>query len=234
MQQEQVQSTVIVSAKKERRKQEVRSAEAKSAIRKAALELFALQGYDMTTLSQISTRAGFSRGLAQYHYKTKEALAEEILDQSMLDGVRLYSLQPSDETRGMDIIEHLEYQVEASAKEMSALFLGKRSLEWRGKTLLTSVATISPNEKLRKKIQESNRVIGSKIAPGLEAGIEEGIVKQDVDPEGAAAFYIGAIWGLINEFYGEPLHHDRVLKGFETLKQAVRSWRRSDRSAFSS
>lgn len=228
MQQEQVQS--VVTVKRVRRKQEVRSAEAKSAICKAALELFALQGYDMTTLSQISTRAGFSRGLAQYHYKTKEALAEEILDKSVRDGVKVYSLRPSDETDGMDIIEHLEYQIETSAKQMSALFLGKRSLEWRGKTLLTSIATISPNEKLRKKIQESNRIIGSKIAPGLEAGIRDGIVKQEVDPEGAAAFYIGSIWGLINEFYGEPLHHDRVLKGFDALKQAVRSWRRIEQN----
>ena len=207
-------------------KQEERTAAAKSAIRVAALELFALQGYDLTTLSQISSRAKFSRGLAQYHYKTKEALAEELLDEAVSWQIRFHGLHVTSETAGMNVLEHLQNQVEHTGQLMSSLLSGERALEYRGQALLSSIATISSNDRLREKIQYSNSVVGGRISNALKEGIDKGLVREDVDPDGAVAFYIGANWGLLNEFCAEPLHHERVLQGFETLKQAIQNWRK--------
>lgn len=209
-----------------RKKQEERTAAAKAAIRVAALELFSLQGYDLTTLSQISSRAEFSRGLAQYHYKTKAALAEELLDEAVAWQIRNYGLRNTEKTVGMNVLEHLQFQVEYNGKLMSALFSGEKSLEYRGRAILTSIATISSDDRLRKKIQYSNSIVGRKISNAIKSGMEQGVVREDVDPDGAVAFYIGANWGLLNEFCAEPLHHERVLQGFNTLRQAIQSWGR--------
>lgn len=204
--------------------QEARTAAARAAIRVAALELFALQGYDLTTLSQISSRANFSRGLAQYHYKTKEALAAELLDEAVAWQVHHHGLRETRETVSMNVLQHLQYQVERTSKIMFALFSGDRSLQYRGQALLSSIATISADEILRQKIQDSNSVVGGKISNAIKAGIANGIVRSDISPDGAAAFYIGANWGLLNEFCAEPLHHNRVLKGFDTLSQSIGAW----------
>lgn len=208
--------------------QEERTAAAKAAIRVAALELFALQGYDLTTLSQISSRADFSRGLAQYHYKTKEALAEELLDEAVAWQVHYHGLRETEKTASMNVLEHLQYQVDKASKLLSDLLSGERSLEYRGQALLSSIATISSNDRLRQKIQYSNSIVGSRISNALKEGIKQGVVRDDVDPDGAVAFYIATTWGLLNGFCAEPLHHERVLQGVETLRQAIQSWGRSE------
>lgn len=204
-----------------------RTAAAKAAIRVAALELFGLQGYDLTTLSQISSRAEFSRGLAQYHYKTKEALAEELLDEAVSWQVSYHGLRQTEKTAEMNVLEHLQYQVARASELMSALFSGERALEYRGQALLSSIATVSSDDRLRKKIQYSNSIVGGKISNALKRGMELGVVCHDVDPDGAAAFYIGSNWGLLNEFCAEPQHHKRVLQGYDTLKQAIQNWGRT-------
>ncbi len=213
------------ATKRPRRKQEDRTAEAKAAIRKSALELFAIQGYDMTTLSQVSTRVNFSRGLAQYHYKTKEALAEELMDSAVALHVKYHGLVETPTSKNKDIIEKLEHQIDESSKGMGILLAGENALEIKGLALLTSVATFSSNDQLRKKIQKHNHIIGSRIEEAIQKGIDEGVVRKDVDPEGFASFYIGSTWGISNELFAEPSRHDVVMKGFETLKLVIRNLR---------
>ncbi|MDW5328344.1 TetR/AcrR family transcriptional regulator [Plantactinospora sp. KLBMP9567] len=52
----------------------------------AALEVFAEQGYENATISQITERAGVSRGLVSYYFATKQDLLRAILGR-WLDGL---------------------------------------------------------------------------------------------------------------------------------------------------
>ncbi|RZU14128.1 TetR family transcriptional regulator [Kribbella rubisoli] len=52
----------------------------------AALEVFAANGYEAASISDITTAAGVSRGLVSYYFATKEQLAAELLDR-WLDGI---------------------------------------------------------------------------------------------------------------------------------------------------
>ncbi|MFI5696613.1 TetR/AcrR family transcriptional regulator [Kribbella sp. NPDC051586] len=52
----------------------------------AALEVFAANGYEAASISDITTKAGVSRGLVSYYFATKEELAAELLDR-WLDGI---------------------------------------------------------------------------------------------------------------------------------------------------
>jgi AcrR family transcriptional regulator len=70
-----------------------RSAEANQAIRaesrarilEHALELFAVQGYDRTSIRHIAERAGISQGLIYNYFESKDDLLRAIFEQSMED-----------------------------------------------------------------------------------------------------------------------------------------------------
>ena len=61
-----------------RRTQVERRAEAEKALLNAAAELFAEHGVVQTSLAQIGERAGYSRGLANHHFGTKDALIDHL------------------------------------------------------------------------------------------------------------------------------------------------------------
>lgn len=52
----------------------------------AALAVFAEKGYEAASISDITERAGVSRGLVSYYFTSKDRLAAELLDQ-WLDGI---------------------------------------------------------------------------------------------------------------------------------------------------
>ncbi len=64
-----------------RRTQAERRAEGERALLNAAAELFAEQGIVQTSLAQIGQRAGYSRGLVNHHFGTKEALIDRLARQ---------------------------------------------------------------------------------------------------------------------------------------------------------
>jgi len=55
----------------------------REAIKEAALELFARQGYTHTTVSQIATRAGVSKGLLYNYFDGKEDLLYQIIEEQI-------------------------------------------------------------------------------------------------------------------------------------------------------
>ncbi|GAB2979287.1 TetR/AcrR family transcriptional regulator [Amycolatopsis acidiphila] len=60
--------------------------QARQKILAAALQVFAEKGYHGATITEITQRAGVSRGLASYYFPNKHLLVEELLD-AYLDGV---------------------------------------------------------------------------------------------------------------------------------------------------
>lgn len=59
---------------------EQRREESKAVILQAAHALFKNQGYDSTTLAQVSRRAGVSVGLTVYYFRTKQHLVQALAD----------------------------------------------------------------------------------------------------------------------------------------------------------
>ncbi|KAA9151916.1 TetR/AcrR family transcriptional regulator [Amycolatopsis acidicola] len=60
--------------------------ESRQKILAAALAVFAEKGYNGATITEITKRAGVSRGLASYYFPNKHLLVDELLD-AYLDGV---------------------------------------------------------------------------------------------------------------------------------------------------
>ncbi|MFT3855504.1 MAG: TetR/AcrR family transcriptional regulator [Ilumatobacteraceae bacterium] len=63
---------------KARRTQAMRRSEAEEAMLDAAARLFARKGVEATSLADICTEAGFSRGLANHHFGSRAALVERL------------------------------------------------------------------------------------------------------------------------------------------------------------
>ena len=71
----------------------------------AALEVFAAKGYESASISEITARAGVSRGLVSYYFATKEQLAAELLDR-WLDGIAgILTIQGTPDERLAGIID---------------------------------------------------------------------------------------------------------------------------------
>ena len=57
-----------------------RRTDTREAIRSVALELFAEQGYDKTSLREISERLGVTKAAVYYHFKTKEEILLSLIE----------------------------------------------------------------------------------------------------------------------------------------------------------
>lgn len=65
--------------------EEIRT-KSRASILQAGLELFAHQGFHNTTISQIATKAGISKGLIYNYFESKEDLLKGILEQALHTG----------------------------------------------------------------------------------------------------------------------------------------------------
>lgn len=71
----------------------------------AALEVFAEKGYEAASISDVTERAGVSRGLVTYYFTSKNRLAAELLDR-WLDGIAaILDLQGTPDERLAGIID---------------------------------------------------------------------------------------------------------------------------------
>ena len=67
-----------MSPRTEKQYKEIRE-EKRKLIKDKALELFALEGYEKTSISKIATKAGISKGLLYNYFDSKEALLTDII-----------------------------------------------------------------------------------------------------------------------------------------------------------
>lgn len=82
------------------------------AIKQAALQLFAHKGYAHTTISDIASEAGISKGLMYNYFNSKEALLEAIVSEAVDEGWKLMETMISDDNG--DPVEQLRQLVNAT------------------------------------------------------------------------------------------------------------------------
>jgi len=207
------------TALKHSRTQEERNAIAKVKLCQAALELFALQGYDCTTLSDIGIRAGYSRSLAQYHFASKTQLAEMLLEQMGQRALNAHVLLLPATATGADAWLRLEQHLaEAWANYGSMLDGNDTDLAARGEMILNVTAIFSPDPALREKLREVSDVLTQRIQHALKLCIRDGVIRADVDPYSVATFYSSSIWGIANALFAAPQERKRLGRVVDTLK----------------
>lgn len=157
----------------------------KQQIRAAATRCFVRRGFAATRLLDIAREAGLSKGGVYFHYRAKEALFHDILDNQIRTLEARWSFepvadQPADRTLSRLVVAHLRTMEDEPD-------------ETRLNHLLISMAPQDPT--FREKLDEAFRVIRSLYAGVIARGIEAGVFNSG-DPEALAHTVLATVQGL--------------------------------------
>jgi len=155
--------------------------ERKSQIIQTALQLFAVKGYENTTVNNIIEEAGISKGGFYHHYSSKESLLEDIV--KMLIGNMVTIFKEVDACKDMSALEKTnEYIRRVNALKSDKLV--------ETSALVSELYSGGKNIQLESKLYDFAR---EHIVPIMKKivyqGIEEGIFKTEY-PEESAETYI--------------------------------------------
>lgn len=188
-----------------RRTQQERKQEAEEALLDAAAELVVEQGIVQTSLAQIGERAGYSRGLVNHHFGTKDALIERLVKRSRRQF--LERVNPSPDDSGLESIIK-------SADAYIRIFLSKRS---RPALVVMWGAALPESAAHESAIAESDEGARLMIVNGVRRGQKDGSISKDVDPDAYAVAHFGMLRGIAGQLMIKP----NKIKGRE-LREEIR------------
>ena len=138
----------------------------------AATRLFAANGYKGTSLQAISDEVGVTKQTLLYHYSSKEALREAVLDNLFAHWrIRLPQM--------LDAITKSEpYRYEAILEEL--IFFFQDSSE---KATLVVREMLDNPEGIRRLLEENLKPWLLLLAQYIKEGQKSGLIYKDVDPE---------------------------------------------------
>jgi AcrR family transcriptional regulator len=205
------------------RTQESRTEEARRRLCAAALQMFAMRGYEQVSLADISVHAGYSRALAGYHFGSKTALAQDILNAIGERDMQLSLLPDADAPAGAAWCLLLAH-AEASWANLSRIHSDcEHGLSARGEMLLRAAAMYSPDPALRESFAAIGRQLTQRVAQTLLLCQRGHVIRADVDSAAAATFYVMSIWGLLSALYVDPKAAKHIDASFGVLRQFLES-----------
>ncbi len=189
--------------------------ERKAQIIQPALQLFAVKGYEKTTVNNIIDEAGISKGGFYHHYNSKEELLEDIVRILIGDMVAIF--------------KEIDARDDLSALEKTNEYIRKVNA-YKGDKVVESAAFLSElyssgkNVQLEKKIYDFAR---EHIAPFMKKiilqGVKEGTFKTEY-PEESAEIYVKLFimhQQEMTDLFYEALR-DRNKKILEKIKRKYR------------
>ncbi|MCC5884950.1 MAG: TetR/AcrR family transcriptional regulator [Gammaproteobacteria bacterium] len=160
----------------------------------AAMMLISEHGANRTTLKDICEQAGYSRGLANYRFGSKEVFLQELLrhfNRAWVDQLKSYT----DGRTGLDAFIHA----------MNALehFLSEYHRYMRGGYIIWYESIGGDNE-VRRQLKRNHEAYRRDVKLWLKQGVEEGSVVASVDADNFATFYCSFVFGTIYQWLVNP------------------------------
>ena len=204
------------SAKKEktaRRTQAERTALSDQRMFEAAIELIIERGTQKTTLKEIGERAGYSRGLANYRFGSKDGLMLELFARF--------------DTRWK---EHLNSYVSGlsgiaafrAAADALRDFLKLESSYMRAMYILW-YESLGHESEIRNRLADHHRVYREDAEAWVRAGVAAGEVAEDVNAEQFAVQYCAFIFGTVYQWLVSPeaLDLDALFTDYENNLERI-------------
>lgn len=159
-----------------------------------AMMLISEQGANRTTLKEICEKAGYSRGLANYRFGSKELFLQELLrhfNHAWVDQLKTFT----DGHSGLD----------AFIRAIDALenFLSEYHRYMRGGYIIWYESIGGDNE-VQRQLKRNHEAYRRDVERWLRQGLEEGSVRADVDTENVAVFYCSFVFGTIYQWLVNP------------------------------
>lgn len=173
------------SAKRVRLTQAERVEQSTAALLTAAVELFAEQGYGATTPSQVSERAGYTRGMVRVRFGSKLGLLEAVLERDFESPLIAPALDLS--SRGIDrvlgIVDALRTMLAEEHEFMRAV-------------LMVSFESVSTLRDLRPHTEGWLSRLEQAVNAALRDGQQDGSVRLDLDCEAEGRHWVATGVGL--------------------------------------
>ncbi|MBY0206990.1 TetR/AcrR family transcriptional regulator [Paenibacillus polysaccharolyticus] len=175
--------------------------ERRDQIIRIAMERFATQGYHQTKISDIVREAGVAQGTFYWHFKSKEAIASEIL----LTG-REQLLEAIGQGYRKDA-GSVEDMVKASEKLFTNLFTFAAQNRYFMELLLKGIVT---EESVQRLVEETRNAVETAFRHNMERAIELGMLPADMNVPLRAALLVSMIEGMISRWlFGSDALHSR-------------------------
>lgn len=160
----------------------------------AAMQLIGEQGANRTTLKQICEQAGYSRGLANYRFGSKESFLQELLKHFN----HLWVDQLKAHTEGKQGLYAF-----LAANEALERFLVEYDRYMRG-SYTVWYENIGGDNEIRRQLALNHRIYRRDVERWLRDGIADGNVRADVDVGNFAALYLSWVSGTIYQWLVAP------------------------------
>lgn len=183
----------------------------KERILDTATNLFSTHGYSATSVDDILTAVGITKGAFYHYFKSKEHLCETVLDHAIDTYQKLAdSIQQETGSEG------------ALQKWLEMLLDRQSSGKWLYCRLLTrlSVQTAELNASIQNQLRTFWLWMQSFYETLIQRGIKENRISESVDPAAAARLFISAYFGALWLDRSAPSPQD-LTRVCETLLRAV-------------
>jgi len=184
--------------------------EAREKILATATDLFAKQGYDSTSLSQVAREAKVSKALIFWHFDSKDELYRSALRRTL----EPYFINVNELT-GLGEREQVERLIDQFYD-----FIHTNVYSVRFFLSLTLRVEQSPDEGL-SRVLELYRSFRNSLADIIDSGRRRGVFCSDVDASREAGLIMAALGGiLIQQFMSDPSSNEPAAL-IEHLKQTL-------------
>jgi AcrR family transcriptional regulator len=178
----------------EARTQAERRAESESKLLRAALELIAAQGFAGTTVAQIGTEAGYSRGLVTQHFGSKLGLARELV-RLIREGFENDTVPRVTAVPDKDILQAWVDRYIAALEADSARYRAILALQ---------AESITSLEELRADIGDLNEQVRAYLKGRLEAAASRGEIPNGIDIHALVTAVLGMLRGTASQYLIDP------------------------------
>src|SRR6478609_7365080 len=155
-----------------RRTQAERVAESDRRMIDAAMRLIASGGYSQTTLASIGVEAGYSRGLVQHRFGSKDKLLEALINQVASDHRQI--LLPK--LRGLAGLAALECEIDSYLEGIDQPSVTSRAF------FVLMLESIGPAPHVRQAFAEISQRWHEALAGQIRKGQKSGEIRKDADP----------------------------------------------------
>jgi AcrR family transcriptional regulator len=181
--------------------------EARQEVARAVRRALAKHGYANLTTSQIAEETEKSEAFLFYHYDTKDDLVSAFLE----DSVGWLDMRLKLTT---DELETPDDRLRALCDIMLAID-SPRAMQGINIAVMELLSHAPHKESLQEPLRVHQDYVRDRLAEELRAGIEEGIYREDVNPEASASFLqmtldgsTGSVLSLRMEDVGEDIREE--------------------------
>ncbi|MCB0859504.1 MAG: TetR/AcrR family transcriptional regulator [Solirubrobacterales bacterium] len=152
----------------------------------AAAVVFAREGFHKASLQAIGEEAGISRGSIVWHFGTKDALLEAVVERSYLSWAPEFDGSESGKPGGRQAIVRV---IEAHRR-----FIEEAPADNR--LYYALIAEVSANEELAERVRKMHADLYLRLHGYIKEGQEAGEISDGLDPEVGARLVLSTLAGI--------------------------------------